>query len=148
MDERLRYLFKINRNLELYKRKKAKSSGLNSTDSLAIHLICKNKGISQDELADKLGVDKGLVTKIVKHLEQESYIERLKDSRDRRVNRLFPTDKAQEIHRAVIEIERTYFKELFLEFTEEEYEIFMSLLAKLYVKSKNLRKCAEHEKLS
>lgn len=148
MDERLRYLFKINRNLELYKRKKAQIYNLNATYSLAIHLICKNKGISQDELADKLGVDKGLVTKISKYLESEGYIRRIKDQHDRRVNRLLPTEKAEGVQQDVIAIERYYFKELFLEFTSEEYDIFMNLLERLYIKSKNLRKSANHEELS
>lgn len=148
MDERLRYISRINRNLELYKRKNLEKSELNMTDSLALHLIRKNQGISQDKLADMIGVDKGLVTKIVKQLEQKQLVLRKKNPDDKRMNFLFPTSKAEEIKHSVVDIERAYFKMLFDEFTKEEYECFLSLLTKVYNKSKELRKREDIEKLS
>lgn len=148
MDKRLRYISKINRNYELYKRKQTKDNTLNSTDSLALHLICKEPGLSQDTLAELLGVDKGLVTKTVKYLEELALIKRIKNPKDKRENMVYPTAEAEELKHLLIDTERTYYMELFKEFTEEEYEIFLTLLSKIYVKSKQLRKGENHEKLS
>lgn len=147
MDETLRYISKINRNMELYKRKKMRNNELNATDSLALHLIRKNQGISQDGLAKLLGVDKGLVTKIVQGLEQKELIKREKNVEDKRMNFLYSTPKAEEIKHSVVEIERDYFKELFDEFTKEEYELFLNLLTRLYTKSKDLRRSELDEEI-
>ncbi len=147
MDKRVRYISKINRNYELYKRKESKDNKLNTTDSLALHLICKQPGLSQDTLADLLGVDKGLVTKTVKYLEELSLIKRVKHPKDKRVNMVYPTAEAEEMKHNLIDAERTYYTELFKEFTEEEYELFLSLLTKIYKKSIQMRKRDDLEKL-
>ncbi len=147
MDETLRYISKINRNMELYKRKKMKNNELNATDSLALHLIRKNQGISQDGLVKLLGVDKGLVTKIVQGLEEKGLIKREKNLEDKRMNFLYSTPKAEEIKNSVVEIERKYFKMLFEEFSKEEYEVFLTLLTRIYTKSKELKRSEEHEEV-
>ncbi len=147
MDETLRYISKINRNMELYKRKNMKNNELNATDSLALHLIRKNQGISQDGLVKLLGVDKGLVTKIVQGLEEKGLIKREKNLEDKRMNFLYSTPKAEEIKNSVVEIERKYFKRLFEEFSKEEYEMFLTLLTRIYTKSKELKRSEEHEEV-
>lgn len=133
--------------MELYKRKKMKNNELNATDSLALHLIRKNQGISQDGLVKLLGVDKGLVTKIVQGLEEKGLIKREKNLEDKRMNFLYSTPKAEEIKNSVVEIERKYFKMLFEEFSKEEYEVFLTLLTRIYTKSKELKRSEEHEEV-
>ena len=51
-----------------------------------------NEGVSQDELASMLCLDKAVVTRAVKNLEERGFLHRDKDSTDRRVKRLFLTE--------------------------------------------------------
>ena len=51
-------------------------------------------GISQDGLSQKLGVDKSNVTRQAAFLEEGGYLTRESDPADKRVLRLYPTEKA------------------------------------------------------
>ncbi len=63
--------------------------------------ICGNPGISQDKIAEVVYVDKGFVTRVIKHLEANGMVYRQKDEEDKRVNRVFPTDLAMERYKLV-----------------------------------------------
>lgn len=139
MDERYRYITKIARNLELSKRKRGPGS-FSSTEEMAIHLIRHNKGISQERLSSLLGVDKALVTRIIRKLVDDGYVERRQSESDKRAYELYPTEKAQELKDEMVSFEDCYYEEALSVLTDEEREEFLSLLSKVYVKSKSLRK--------
>ena len=64
--------------------------------SYIIH-ICKKPGISQEELARHICVDKSNVTRQVFNLENLGYIQRVQSQKDKRVIEIYPTAKALEI---------------------------------------------------
>ena len=66
MDERYRYITKISRNLDLYKRKNKEMDDFSSSEEMSLHLIRHNKGISQERLSKLLGLDKGIEEDIKK----------------------------------------------------------------------------------
>lgn len=140
MDERIRMIFKINRNFEMYKRHHFKKQVLNSTEELALHLIRHNEGISQDKLSDMLGVDKGLVTKVVCKLEKESYVVRKQDDKDKRFKHLYATAKAETLKTNIVEVEEAYFSLICSCLKETEREAFLKGLTKIYQLSKQIRK--------
>lgn len=57
--------------------------------------IHKHPGISQQELAEKGFYDKGTTARAVKKLEQENYIIRKADENDKRIIRLYVTQKGE-----------------------------------------------------
>ena len=61
-----------------------------------IHLY-KNDGISQEKLSELINIDKGTTAKAIKKLEELGYVERNKDISDKRVNKIYLTEKALEI---------------------------------------------------
>ena len=63
--------------------------------------ICASPGISQDQIAEATYVDKGFVTRVIKNLETNGMVYRQKDEEDKRVNRVFPTDRAMERYKSV-----------------------------------------------
>lgn len=139
MDERYRYITKIARNLELSKRKRG-PGGFSSTEEMAIHLIRHNEGISQERLAHMLGVDKALVTRIVRRLVDEGFVERRESTSDGRAYELYPTAKAQELKGEMVSFEDCYYGEILSVLDDGEREQFLKLLSKVYVKSKSMRK--------
>ena len=54
-------------------------------------------GLAQQEISNRSGVAKPNVTTMIDTLEKESYIVRIPDQLDRRINRIFLTQKAKDI---------------------------------------------------
>lgn len=93
--------------------------------------IIENPGISQEKLSSQLKFDKGTTARTVKKLEQENYIERHIDERDRRAFQLYPTQKGNEIYPILIEVLQTLNKKLCSKLKDDEHELLFQLLNKL-----------------
>lgn len=59
--------------------------------------VQSHKGMTQENLSAALSVDKAATARAVKSLEQKGYVTRVKDENDRRQNRIYPTQAAEEI---------------------------------------------------
>ena len=59
--------------------------------------ILNNDGFTQEELTVYVGVDKAATARAVRSLEEKGYLTRVQDPRDKRQNRVYPTEKAREI---------------------------------------------------
>ncbi len=65
-----------------------------------IEQVCAADGMStMGELAERLGITLGTLTVSVNRLEFKGYVRRRRDTRDRRVVRLIPTEKALAVDR-------------------------------------------------
>ncbi len=89
------------------------------------------KGLSQNELGEKLFLDKATVTKSLKGLIQEGYVEKKRWGKDRRVKRLYPTPKAREIGRELKKILRSAESTLTRGFSPEEEQQALELMGKM-----------------
>lgn len=96
----------IHKNLNYYLNKKLEKFNVKSDQLEIIHTLNAIKGLSQNALGEILLEDKITITKRLKGLEQEGYIERRVDSKDKRIKKLYLTDKGHElseISREIIE---------------------------------------------
>ncbi|NBH15076.1 MarR family transcriptional regulator [Lachnospiraceae bacterium] len=59
------------------------------------------EGLTQEELTARVCVDKAATTRALKSLEMKGYLVRLKDEKDKRQNRIYPTKKAKQLESAV-----------------------------------------------
>ena len=59
--------------------------------------VLNNEGLSQEELTAFVGVDKAAASRTVRSLEEKGFLTRVQDPKDKRQNRVYPTDKAREI---------------------------------------------------
>lgn len=96
-----------------------------------------NGGLSQKELADKLGITPPSITVMIKKLEAENYIIRKQDEKDQRVTRIYITAKGEEIAACMGKILDKLSKEAFANMSEEEVMILRKLLLQM---SQNLSK--------
>ena len=60
-------------------------------------------GLTQKEIADKLGVEGSTLVPIIDKMEAEGLLERRTDSKDRRVNRIYLTTKADSIWNSMLQ---------------------------------------------
>jgi DNA-binding MarR family transcriptional regulator len=66
-------------------------------------LACE-EGMTQAEMADRLGIEPGTLTGIVSRMEAAGWLERRTCPDDRRKNRIYATDKAEQIWKQTTEI--------------------------------------------
>lgn len=95
-----------------------------------ISCICKEPGISQEQLSTFLGLNKGAVAKGVKPLAESGYINRVQSSKDKRAYELYPTDKASEVFEKAQEVALSFETILVEGMTNEEQQLFKTLLDK------------------
>ncbi|WP_346916367.1 MarR family transcriptional regulator [Clostridium sp.] len=140
MDETKRYITKIGRVAQMYTNGVLRGINLSASEYICLRYIRKREGLSQEELRGLLSIDKAAVTRLVNNLEKKGYAIRYKDEKDKRINRLFPTEKAKEVKDIATATETHFYQWLMEDVDNEEKEIFLKVLKKLYVKSKTERK--------
>ncbi|MDD2214369.1 MAG: MarR family transcriptional regulator [Oscillospiraceae bacterium] len=97
MESISKYINRIARCSVLYRSARLAPSGLNGHQHSYILQICHKPGISQDELAELIYVNKSNVTRQLTLLEKNGFISRRACPHDRRSLQVFPTAKAYAI---------------------------------------------------
>ncbi|MGM0174878.1 MarR family winged helix-turn-helix transcriptional regulator [Enterococcus sp. DIV0800] len=97
MDSFMQMVNRLARLSALYREKEFKKLGLGEMHHAYILTICRQPGISQEELACRIFVNKSNVARQLAQLEQKGFITRKSDPTDARRLQIFPTEKAQEI---------------------------------------------------
>ena len=93
--------------------------------------ISQAPGISQDGLSQKLGVDKSNVTRQAAFLEEGGYLTRESDPADKRVLRLYPTEKALALIEPLKAETQQWEHTLLSTLSAEEQEVLLPLLDRL-----------------
>ena len=93
--------------------------------------LCRMPGLTQEELAKGLYVNKSTAARVITNLEKAGYVERRPSSEDRRCIQLFPTEKALEALPELRKLVRDWNDYLLDEFTEEEKEALVDMLARV-----------------
>lgn len=83
----------ISRRIRRYRRGYMEPMGLKGVHSRYLTEVCRNPGISQDKLAQRLGFDKSNVARQAAFLEEEGFLHRQPGAEDKRVLCLHPTEK-------------------------------------------------------
>lgn len=96
-----------------------------------IRTICRNSGITQEELARLIGVNKSNVARTLLVLEQNGYVVRKPNPTDRRSVRLYPTDLAYDLLPAIVEAQGEWREILTHGFSHEEKEQLGELLERM-----------------
>lgn len=136
MDETKRYITKIGRVAQMYTNSILKGINLSASEYMCLRWIRKREGLSQEELRELLVIDKAAVTRLVSNLEKKGYVVRCKDEKDKRINRIFPTEKTKEVKEIATATETHFYQWLMEDIDEGEKEIFLKILKQLYIKSK------------
>ena len=89
-----KYISLIHRQANVFFTKEFSKFGFGSGQYMFLIHLYKNDGISQEELSDLVNIDKGTTAKAIRRLEELNLIKRLKDSTDKRINRIYLTTKA------------------------------------------------------
>ncbi len=105
--------------------------GINLVQSKVIFALNIQSGPTQRELADKIGVESPTLVPIIDKMEQDGYVKRKPDAKDRRIKRIYATAKADSLWDSMVEcaaqIKKTSVKDL----SENEIKFALKVVKKI-----------------
>lgn len=137
MREILREIGMIARALDSISNIEFKKYDLTKGQYLYLVRICENPGIIQEKLAEMIKVDRTTAARAIKKLEMNGFIEKKDDEHNKKIKRLFPTEKGKHVY-PFIKRENDYSNMVALEgFSESEIETIFTLIQRV---RKNIEK--------
>ncbi|NQD66579.1 MarR family transcriptional regulator [Bacillus haikouensis] len=131
MKEILREIGMIARALDSISNIEFKEYDLTKGQYLYLVRICENPGIIQEKLAELIKVDRTTAARAIKKLEINGFIEKRDDQLNKKIKKLFPTDKGKHVY-PFIKRENDYSNDVALDgFSEEEVENIFHLLQRV-----------------
>lgn len=129
----VRHLTAIARCGNEYRKKYLESDGLDARHARFLVEVCDKPGISQEGLARRLLVDKSTITRAGAVLEENGYIERRICPEDRRITRIYPTEKTLTLLPRINDAWDSWESLITSDFTEAEIAQLRELLRKMKV---------------
>lgn len=93
--------------------------------------IYKFPGLSQDDIAENMFVNKSTVARNLKILIDNGYATSKVDENDKRINRIYPTEKLKQFYPFIDQYLDNWNRDVLSDLTNEEQEIFEELLIKI-----------------
>ncbi|WP_034761629.1 MarR family winged helix-turn-helix transcriptional regulator [Rossellomorea vietnamensis] len=139
----LREIGMIARALDSISNIEFKEYDLTKGQYLYLVRICENPGIIQEKVAEMIKVDRTTAARAIKKLEINGFVEKKEDKENKKIKKLFPTDKGKTVY-PLIKREHDHSNLVALEgFSESEAEILEDLLQRA---RKNIEKDWEYVK--
>lgn len=143
MNDILREIGMIARALDSISNIEFKDLDLTRGQYLYLVRIYENPGIIQEKLAEMIKVDRTTVARAIKKLEMQGFIQKLPDEQNKKIKKLFPTEKGKKVY-PLLRREGEHSTEVALSgFTSEEKETISALLHRV---RKNIERDWEYVK--
>jgi MarR family transcriptional regulator for hemolysin len=110
-------------------------SGLNPCQHSYVLAICSNPGITQDELAKHIFINKSNVTRHLASLEENGYVRREPNQKDKRSVLVYPTEKMLSVLPQVKQIVSDWNAYITGGIEEDEMKAFRAVLDKLALRA-------------
>lgn len=124
-------LYAIIRCAVQFRGEKTAPLGLKSCHISYLSRICCYPGISQDQLAQMMFINKSNVARQAAALEKGGFITRIPDPSDKRVLQLHPTQKAQDLIPQLKQIVDLWDQQIMSGLTEEEVQAVASIVKRM-----------------
>ena len=135
MPDLMHHVAEIARCASLFRQEELMPLGLKSCHSSYIDAICRCPGITQDQLARRIFINKSNVARQLAILEEDGYVERRPSPEDKRAIQVFPTQKAIDAMPESVRIFRCWESFVAQDLSEEERCQLASMLEKLKARS-------------
>ena len=126
-----RYISILYRQAQAYITSRMKDYNIGSGQYIFLSLLYERDGISQEELAHQLMIDKGTTARAIDKLEKAGYVTRTTNPKDRRAYTIFITQKAQDIKPELYKTLRSWTDVLVADLSLEEREMLEAILKKM-----------------
>lgn len=130
------------RQMNLFLNRELLDEKLTSSDVLYLALLYEQDGRTQDEMAEAYTVDRAATTRSLQGLEKKGLVRREVDTFDRRIRRVYLTEKAMQYRTAI----RRMADALFEGMSEEEVKAFMEQVEAMGQRARHLNQRQERLK--
>ncbi len=121
----------IARCTRLFRDDKFSDFGIHGTMDAIILRVCKEPGISQERIAKLVCIDKSNAARKLAKLEKNGFITRVISDKDKRVLKVFPTEKAIELKPKLSAIIHSWNEYVTEGLTENEKELLSDILLRM-----------------
>ncbi|NOV04186.1 MarR family winged helix-turn-helix transcriptional regulator [Paenibacillus planticolens] len=126
-----RWISLLYRYGQMYIGEHLKAYDIGKGQHIFLNALYKEDGLTQEELADYLKIDKGTTAKALKKLEQQGYITRTVSEKDKRCNEVHLTEKALLIKEDVRKVLTDWRERLTYGLSQEEQQLALIILEKM-----------------
>lgn len=105
--------------------------GLKACHASYLSAICRCPGITQDQLARRIHINKSNVARQLAVLEEDGFVERRPSPEDKRATLVYPTQKALEVMPEIHRIFRDWEALVARDLTEEERALAVKMMARV-----------------
>ena len=126
-----RWISLLHRHGHVYIGRQLKQYNISKGQYTFLNALYKKDGARQEQLSDYLKIDKGTTAKAIKKLEDDEYIIRKVDAKDKRAYNVYLTDKALKIKPVVRKAMMDWIDILFSGFSEDEKKTSLALLERM-----------------
>ena len=105
--------------------------GLKACHGSYLQEICARPGISQEQLAESICINKSNVARQAAALEEGGFIKRCCCDKDKRIMRLYPTEKTLALLPEIDRIMLSWQERLTQDLSEEEQQLLEAMLLKM-----------------
>ncbi|WP_166285257.1 MarR family winged helix-turn-helix transcriptional regulator [Candidatus Nitrosotalea sp. FS] len=120
-----------------------KTAGVSLSQWRVVGALVIQPGLTQKEIADKVGIEGATLVPIIDKMEKEGLLKRKPDSSDRRVNRIYLTQKADSLWESMVECALKIRKSSTKNISENDIQTTLETLRKI---SQNLASFSEIDK--
>ena len=135
MSQIIRDITEIVRCTTQYRTEALAPMGLKACHARYLTEICATPGMSQDQLASRICINKSNVARQAAILEEDGFITRTPSATDKRIMQLFPTEKTLELLPQISQILSGLEVCLTGDMTEEEKDLLEDLLRRMLAKA-------------
>ena len=118
-----------------YRNNRLAPFGLKSSHASYLLEICRNPGISQDNLAKRICFNKSNIARQIAVLEEDGFVLRKASAEDKRVMELYPTEKTLELMPQIRQVLGDWRGYLMEGLTEEEIRVLDKALESMRAKA-------------
>ena len=135
MPDLMHHVAEIARCAALFRQEELTPLGLKSCHSSYIDAICTCPGITQDQLARRIFINKSNVARQLVILEEDGFVERRPSPGDKRAIQVFPTQKAKDALPQIEDMFRRWQSFVAQDLSEEERKALAAMLEKMKSRS-------------
>ena len=121
----------IARCMTNFKTTRLRAYGVVGSQTALLFAICREPGITQDQLAGRLYINKSNVARKLASMEEAGIVERRGDEKDRRITLVYPTQRGEGLLPVVRKTNQEWIDYITAGMTTEEIELLEDFLTRL-----------------
>lgn len=146
MSKFMKMLNNISRSQAVYRHARISADDLMGGHYAFVLAICRHPGRSQEELARELCLNKSTVARNINYLEEKGYVSRAPLPNDKRQFSVHPTEKMLSVLPEIREASAEWMTLLSEGVSQEELDIFNSVLEHMESKAREIIQAQEENK--